>query len=109
MGCSRLCAKKDPLTQTLSPTKPGERGLAESLRDRFARFETESSFLRKPTPLTWTLRVLQGDTDSAKFWLEPIALARNLGFSGHELRVIEKIIRDNQQELLEAWNDWFGN
>jgi hypothetical protein len=49
------------------------------------------------------------DTDSAKFWLEPIALARNLGFGGHELRVIERIVRDNQQELLEAWNDWFGN
>ena len=49
------------------------------------------------------------DTDSAKFWLEPIALARNLGVGGHELRVIERIVRDNQQELLEAWNDWFGN
>ena len=36
------------------------------------------------------------DTDSAKFWLEPIALVRNLGFGGHELRVIEKIVRDNQ-------------
>lgn len=49
------------------------------------------------------------DDDSAKFWLQPIALARNLGFSGHELRDIEQIIRDNQQELLEAWNAWFGN
>jgi hypothetical protein len=49
------------------------------------------------------------DNDSAKFWLEPIGLARNLGFSGHELRTIERIIRDNHPELLEAWNDWFGN
>jgi hypothetical protein len=49
------------------------------------------------------------DDDSAKFWLEPIGLARNLGFSGHELRTIERIIRDNQQELLEAWNGRFGN
>jgi hypothetical protein len=49
------------------------------------------------------------DDDSAKFWLEPISLARNLGFTGHELRLIERIIRDNQPELLEAWNEWFGN
>ncbi len=49
------------------------------------------------------------DDNSTEFWLEPISLARNLGFSGHELRTIERIIRDNQQELLEAWNGWFGN
>ncbi len=49
------------------------------------------------------------DEDSAKFWLEPISLARNLGFSGHELRTIERIAQDNQPLLLEAWNGWFGN
>jgi len=49
------------------------------------------------------------DDDSAKFWLEPVSLARNLGFSGHELRTIERIARNNQQELLEAWNGRFGN
>jgi hypothetical protein len=49
------------------------------------------------------------DDDSAKFWLEPIGLTRNLGFNGHELRAIDRIIRDNQQALLEAWNGWFGN
>ena len=49
------------------------------------------------------------DASSAKFWLDPVSLARNLGFSGHELRRIERIVRDNQLELLEAWNGWFGN
>ncbi|MGB6042494.1 MAG: DUF4160 domain-containing protein [Pirellulales bacterium] len=49
------------------------------------------------------------DDDSAKFWLQPISLARNLGFRGHELREIERIISDHQQELLEAWNGRFGN
>ncbi len=48
------------------------------------------------------------DNDSAKFWIEPVGLVRNLGFNGHELRTIEKIIRDKQSELLEAWHDWFG-
>ena len=49
------------------------------------------------------------DDDSAKFWLQPISLARNLGFRAHELREIERIISDNQQELLEAWHGRFGN
>ena len=49
------------------------------------------------------------DEDSAKFWLGPVGLARNLGFTGHELRTVERIIRDNQQDLLETWNGWFGN
>ena len=45
---------------------------------------------------------------SAKFWLNPVGLARNLGFSARELRQIEKIIREHQTELLEAWNGYFG-
>ena len=44
----------------------------------------------------------------AKFWLDPIRLARNDGFRPHELRRIEAIIRDNQQQLVEAWNHEFG-
>jgi hypothetical protein len=46
---------------------------------------------------------------SCKFWLRPVALARNLGFSAKELRDIEKIITENNQLLWEAWNGYFGN
>jgi hypothetical protein len=49
------------------------------------------------------------DDSTAKFWLVPVALARNLGFSARELAQIERVIRDNQQLLLEAWNDYFGS
>jgi hypothetical protein len=47
------------------------------------------------------------DEQTCKFWLEPIALASNLGYSAKDLRHIEKIIIDNQQRLLEAWNEYF--
>jgi len=47
------------------------------------------------------------DEQTCKFWLEPIALASNLGYSAKDLRIIEKIIIDNQQRLLEAWNEYF--
>lgn len=46
---------------------------------------------------------------SAKFWLGPAALARNLGFSAHELRAIEQILTEHEQELVEAYNEFFGH
>ena len=49
------------------------------------------------------------DDRSAKFWLDPVGLARNLGFSAHELRDIDRILREHEQELLEAWNGWLRN
>ena len=47
------------------------------------------------------------DEQTCKFWLDPVALARNLGFTARELRDIENLIINNQQELLEAWNEYF--
>lgn len=48
------------------------------------------------------------DNQTCKFWLEPVALARNLGFSAKELRTMERLVIDNQQRLLEAWHEYFG-
>jgi hypothetical protein len=45
---------------------------------------------------------------SAKFWLQPISLARNFGFSPKELREIQSIILENQSMLLGAWYGYFG-
>ena len=47
------------------------------------------------------------DENSAKFWLEPIELAYNLGFSARELRNIEKIIVENRKTITEVWNEFF--
>jgi hypothetical protein len=43
------------------------------------------------------------DDMSAKFWLEPVALSRNLGYSAHELRRIERLIIEHQDDLKKAW------
>ena len=48
------------------------------------------------------------DDNSAKFWLQPVALARNLGFRASELTRIEALIRENQEHLREAWHGYFG-
>ena len=47
------------------------------------------------------------DENSAKFWLNPLKLARNLGFSATELRKIERILEEHQDEILEKWNENF--
>lgn len=48
------------------------------------------------------------DNLSAKFWLSPVFLARNIGFSGKELRKIQSIVESNQTNFLEAWNEYFS-
>lgn len=45
---------------------------------------------------------------SAKFWLRPVALARNLGFPAHELRRIRALIDAHQVRFLEVWNGHIG-
>lgn len=47
-------------------------------------------------------------SDEAKYWLEPVELAANYGFNGRDLTTIEQLIDQYQQELLEAWNEHFG-
>jgi hypothetical protein len=46
---------------------------------------------------------------SAKFWLQPVSLARNLGFGARELRRIQALLERHQAELLEAWHGDFGD
>jgi hypothetical protein len=49
------------------------------------------------------------DDLSAKFWLNPIALARNLGFSPVELGRIRRMLKENENLLMEKWNARFGD
>jgi hypothetical protein len=48
------------------------------------------------------------DDQSAKFWLSPLALASNLGFSPVELRKIQRMLKENESTLLEKWYARFG-
>jgi len=48
------------------------------------------------------------DRRIAKFWLRPVALAKNCGFAGHELSQIARLIAKHEQSLLEAWHEYFG-
>ena len=43
-----------------------------------------------------------------KFWLTPVALSTNHGFSSSELNRIRAMILDNRERILEAWYDHCG-
>ncbi|MBS4027453.1 MAG: DUF4160 domain-containing protein [Ignavibacteriales bacterium] len=48
------------------------------------------------------------DRLSAKFWLRPIRLAKNFGFSSVELRKLQQLVEEHQQQLLASWNEYFN-
>ena len=45
----------------------------------------------------------------AKFWLESTRLQQSGGFSRKEIRQIHRVVAEHHSELLEAWNDYFGD
>jgi hypothetical protein len=46
---------------------------------------------------------------SAKFWLSPPALARNVGFRSAELTELHRLLREHQMFFQERWNGYFRN
>lgn len=52
---------------------------------------------------------VERDQFLAKFWLEPVRLQESGGFRGPELRRIERLVREHQADLLEAWHEFFGS
>ncbi len=40
-----------------------------------------------------------------KFWLAPIALARNRGIAPHSIRQIERLVFEHQQTLVEKYHE----
>jgi hypothetical protein len=44
----------------------------------------------------------------AKFWLDPLCVVINYGFTGKELREISEIIERNELVIREKWNEYFS-
>ncbi len=45
----------------------------------------------------------------AKFWLNPVSLARNHCFRSHELFEIGRLVKENKQIFEEKWNEHFSS
>ncbi|HAG82643.1 MAG TPA: DUF4160 domain-containing protein [Cyanobacteria bacterium UBA12227] len=46
--------------------------------------------------------------DEAKFWLSPVRLQNNRGFSRTEINHIQKLVEEHQEQLLAGWHDFFN-
>jgi hypothetical protein len=51
---------------------------------------------------------IESDDNYAKFWLEPIALSRSIGYNAKEINEIRKIILENNNFLKDKWNEYFN-
>jgi hypothetical protein len=51
---------------------------------------------------------VQRERLTCKFWIDPIMLAKNNGFSPKELNVILKQIRPNIAKIREGWDEHCG-
>lgn len=45
----------------------------------------------------------------AKFWIQPINLAGSTRFAAHELGKLSRMVEENREHFLGAWNEYFGN
>ncbi len=52
---------------------------------------------------------IESDDNYAKFWLDPIDLAKSVGYKVSELREIQELIRDNIRLLKEKWDAYFNS
>ncbi len=51
---------------------------------------------------------IQRERMLAKFWLQSVMLASSTRFSPQELRKLEMLVSENNNVLLEAWNEYFS-
>lgn len=52
---------------------------------------------------------VQRERKTCKYWMEPVALASNHGFSPVELNTIRQLLRENRSRILEAWDEHCGH
>jgi hypothetical protein len=79
----------------MSPTVFKEKGY------RFFFFSREEARMH--------IHVISADGE-AKFWLEPeLELAKNYKLSRLQLKTVEQLIEEHQDELISAWQKHFGS
>jgi hypothetical protein len=54
------------------------------------------------------IHVRAGDKE-VKIWIHDLAVAVNMGFATQEVGDIIRHLRASREQLLAAWNDYFGN
>ena len=52
---------------------------------------------------------IESGDEYAKFWIEPVGLARSVGYSASELNVIERLVEKHKDLIKEKWDEYFGH
>jgi hypothetical protein len=50
---------------------------------------------------------IERDEKAAKYWILPIRLAYNHGFSTAELNKVADLVSQHERELAKAWHEYF--
>jgi hypothetical protein len=51
---------------------------------------------------------VERDRSTCKFWLRPVSLAANRGFSAHEVNKIRKLVSEHREAIQNAWDEHCG-
>lgn len=51
---------------------------------------------------------VERDERTAKYWLDPVALQGSSGYSPREVNRIHALVVAHQEELIDAWEEFFG-
>jgi len=52
---------------------------------------------------------IESGDNAAKFWLNPVTLARSDGLRAREMTKLRALVIEHRDTLQEAWNAHFGN
>jgi len=44
----------------------------------------------------------------AKYWLNPVALAKSVGYNARELRHLRELVEERGELFQEKWDEYFG-
>ena len=51
---------------------------------------------------------VESDDNYAKFWLEPVSLAKSVGYNAREINEIRRLVLENVNLFKEKWHEHFS-
>jgi len=87
--------------------KHGQGTKLDACRPFFARGRTRFFFYSADRHEPRHVHV-ERDANRAKFWLDPVRLARSGGFGAAELREVERLVAERASHLMEKWDEYFS-
>jgi hypothetical protein len=51
---------------------------------------------------------VERNNNVTKFWVNPVRVQDEDGFSRSELLIIEKVLQSNEEKIMEAWDEYFN-